>query len=86
MRNIRRGVRVVICGDSQLRGGMHENYLLLINSYTRSNLFCLRPTVSVTCWWAGVDSADCAGKCSGVESSHFLCTHPTSQVHAVLAR
>jgi hypothetical protein len=40
--------------------------------------------VGVTCWWAGVDEAHCTGKFSGVESSHLVRTHPTSQVHAVL--
>jgi hypothetical protein len=42
-------------------------------------------TVSVAYWRAGVDSVHCTGKCLGVESSHFMRTHPTSQVHAVLA-
>ena len=27
------------------------------------------PTVSVTCWWAGVDYADCTEKCPSVEST-----------------
>jgi len=75
--------RVVVAGCADLAAAykvdVKEQFCLIPNTTCKSRwrlkgvfgfaLGCL--TASVTCWWAGVDNADCTEKCPGVESSHF---------------